>query len=210
LKKAGDGTKETLNVELDKDSAKSKVEAFVKAYNALVDTLAKLSSYNPETKESGTLLGDSTLRGVKNQVRQVISDSISGLTFSSLSQIGVTTDESNHLKIDSNKLDGVMSSDFAAVSKLFASDGGIAKKLEVMLKNYLSPDGAFDAKTKGIQGKIKGITNDRERLDRRLAALENRYRAQFTAMDALVGQLQATSSYLAQQLSNLPGATNNR
>jgi flagellar hook-associated protein 2 len=38
-----------------------------------------------------------------------------------------------------------------------------------------------------------------------LSALESRYRKQFTAMDALVGQLQSTGTFLTQQLKSLPG-----
>ena len=34
--------------------------------------------------------------------------------------------------------------------------------------------------------------------------IEARYRRQFTALDSLLAQLQSTSSYLAQQLANLP------
>lgn len=205
LKKAADGTVEKLDVELDKGSVKTKVEGFVKAYNALVDTIGKLSSYNPETKQAGTLLGDATLRGVHSQVRQIISEAVPGLSFSSLAQIGVTTDDSNHLKINSSKFDTVMSNDFNAVSELFASDKGLAKKLDKALESYLSSGGVFNSRTKGIQSQIKGIADDRERLGRRLSTLESRYRAQFTAMDTLLGKLQSTSNYLAQQLSNLPG-----
>jgi len=57
----------------------------------------------------------------------------------------------------------------------------------------------------GVNKQIRGITDQRQNLNARLAALESRYRKQFTAMDALVGQLQATGSYLSQQLDNLPG-----
>ena len=36
--------------------------------------------------------------------------------------------------------------------------------------------------------------------------IEARYRRQFTALDSLLSQLQTTSSYLAQQLANVPKA----
>ncbi|MGR8999895.1 MAG: flagellar filament capping protein FliD [Gammaproteobacteria bacterium] len=209
LKKAEAGTKETLSVGLDKAGVKTKLDSFVKAYNALTDTLANLSGYDAETKQGGVLLGDSTVRGVQSQIRRIISNTIPGLNFSSLSQIGVTTDDSNHLVVDSTKLDSVLESDFSSVSQLFSSDNGVAKKLGKVLSNYLSSGGIFDARTKGIQNQINTISEDRERLNRRLSTLEARYRAQFTAMDKLVGQLQSTSSYLAHQLSNLPGSSNN-
>jgi flagellar hook-associated protein 2 len=34
--------------------------------------------------------------------------------------------------------------------------------------------------------------------------IEARYRAQFTALDSLIGSMSSTSSFLNQQLANLP------
>ena len=44
-------------------------------------------------------------------------------------------------------------------------------------------------------------------LDARMEAVGNRYKAQFVAMDALVGQMSSTSNYLAQQLASLSNQT---
>jgi flagellar hook-associated protein 2 len=38
-----------------------------------------------------------------------------------------------------------------------------------------------------------------------MAAIETRYRTQFGALDVLLTRMQQTSSYLSQQLANLPG-----
>jgi flagellar hook-associated protein 2 len=45
-------------------------------------------------------------------------------------------------------------------------------------------------------------------MNRRLAQIETRYRAQFTALDTLVSSMQKTSQYLTQQLANLPSTSN--
>ena len=204
--KASPGTTETLTVELNKDSVKGKVNSFVKAYNSLVDTMKELSSFNAETGEAGVLLGDSTLRGVQNQLRRTISNPVQGLDFSTLAEIGVTTDDTGHLKVDSSKLDNVMASDFESVSQLFASDEGVAKQLNSVLDGYLASDGLLPARTNGIQDRIKDISGQREKLNLRMTSLEARLRAQFTAMDRIVSQLRNTSTFLSQQLDSLPGA----
>ena len=41
----------------------------------------------------------------------------------------------------------------------------------------------------------------REALDRRMGSLEARLRAQYTAMDTFIAQLNATSQFLVQRLS---------
>ncbi len=208
LKKADLSKTETLSIALDKDSAKSKVNDFIKAYNALASTISGLSSYNAETKQASRLFGDSTLRGVQNQVRQVLANPVSGVPgVSTLAEIGIKTNKSGVLELDATKLDSVINSNFESVSQLFASTDGLAKRFDGVLKNYLSSDGALSSRVDGANKQIRDITDQRGKLNIRLAALESRYRKQFTAMDALVGQLQATGSYLTQQLDNLPGFT---
>lgn len=84
---------------------------------------------------------------------------------------------------------------------------GLADTLSTLLEAFLDEDdNALDARTEGIQARIDDITDQREQLSRRMAKLEERYRAQFTALDSLVSQLQTTSDFLTQQLANLPGA----
>jgi flagellar hook-associated protein 2 len=210
LIKADPLTTGTLNIALDTESAKSKVNDFVKAYNSLAGMMSSLSSYDDKTKQGGPLLGDATLRGVQNQIRQALSNATQGITgVATLAEIGIKTNKSGALELDATKLDSVMASNPDAVSKLFASDNGLGKRLDSVLNNYLSFNGALSARVDGVNKQVGDIADQRKKLDIRLAGIEARYRKQFTAMDALVGQLQATGSYLTQQLANLPGYTNN-
>lgn len=205
LKKADVGTTETLTVALNTDSVKGKVNTFVAAYNSLVETMKTLSSYDADAgKSSGPLIGDSILRGVQSQVRQALSSSVDGLTFGTLAEIGVKTNKLGKLEINSEKLDKVLASDFGAVAQLFSSENGLANSLSKLLDRYVDTDGVLNAKTKGIKTSISSVGDDREKLGIRLTALEARYKAQFTAMDMLVGQLQSLGTYLGQQLASLP------
>ena len=208
LKKADPLKTETMSIELDKESAKSKVNDFIKAYNALASTMSSLSSYDDKTRRGGPLLGDATLRGVQNQIRQALSNSTQGVAgFSTLAEIGIKTNKSGALELDSGKFDKVMTANFDGVAQLFASDNGLAKRLDGVLNNYLSFDGALSARVDGVNKQIGDITDQRQKLSTRLSGIEARYRKQFTEMDKLLGQLQATGSYLTQQLANLPGFT---
>jgi flagellar hook-associated protein 2 len=83
---------------------------------------------------------------------------------------------------------------------------GIADQIFSLLDSYLGTDNLIDARTNGINSRIDDINDSRETLSRRMASLEARYLKQFTALDALLGQMQATSSYLTSQLAALPGA----
>tara|TARA_R110001606_G_scaffold395213_1_gene567049 strand:- start:34451 stop:35830 length:1380 start_codon:yes stop_codon:yes gene_type:complete len=204
LDSASPGTVESLAIGLDKGSLIKNVNSFVTAYNSLADTMANLSSYNADTGAAGTLLGDSALRSVQNQIRQTMTSSISGLGFDSLVAIGITTNDEGHLEVDSAKLDTVMTNDYTAVSQLFASENGLAKSLDSVLERYISTDGILTAREGGLQSSIDSLDADRELLNRRLASLDARYRAQFTAMDILVAQLTSLGDYMTQQLASLP------
>ncbi|MGZ8918369.1 MAG: flagellar filament capping protein FliD, partial [Methylobacter sp.] len=154
------------------------------------------------------LFGDATLRGVQNQIRQALANPVQGMAgFSTLAEIGIKTNKSGVLELDATKFDSVMASNSEAVSQIFASGTGMATRFDDLLKNYLSSDGLLSSRVDGVNKQIGGITEQRGKLNIRLAAIEARYRKQFTAMDALVGQLQNIGSFLTQQLDNLPGFT---
>jgi flagellar hook-associated protein 2 len=46
-------------------------------------------------------------------------------------------------------------------------------------------------------------------LNVQLTATEARYKKQFTALDTLIGKMNTTSSFLSQQLANLPSLNGN-
>jgi flagellar hook-associated protein 2 len=198
------GTVESLSIGLDKGSLITNVNSFVKAYNSLADTMASLSSFNADTGAAGTLLGDSALRSVQSKISETMSNSISGLGFGSLVSIGITTNDEGNLEVDSAKLDTVMSTDYTAVSQLFSSENGLARSLDSVLERYISSDGILSARQDGLQTNIDSLDGDREQLNRRLASLDARYRAQFTAMDILVAQLTSLGDFMTQQLASLP------
>ncbi|MEX1200535.1 MAG: flagellar filament capping protein FliD [Methylophaga sp.] len=211
LKKAEEGTVETLTIAQDNNAVKSRVEGFVAAYNTLNNTINQLSSFNADTGAAGTLLGDSALRGVQTQLRRTLTDAVQGVDISTLAELGVTTNQENgNLQLDTERLNTALTGNFASVADLFASENGIAKRLDGVLDRYTSSGGVLELRSSGLRSQLDGIADDRERLDSRLEGLESRYRAQFTAMDQLVSQLQSLSGYLDQQLANMPLANRNR
>ena len=204
------GAGETLSVTEDKTSVTEKIDVLIANYNGLVDTFNALGSFDAATESAGLLLGDSTLRGVQNAIRQALSSSVSGLSgsFSTLAELGITTDEEGKLTLDSDTLDTLLVSDFDKVGELFAASNGLANTLDTIIEGYIGANGTIETRTSGLQTSIDGITEQREALDRRLLSLESRLLAQFTAMDVIVSSLQNQSNFLSQQLANLPGAYN--
>jgi len=84
---------------------------------------------------------------------------------------------------------------------------GYADTLDKLAAGFLGSGGALSARTDGIAAAIESIDDRREQMERRLEDVETRIRAQFTALDSLLGRMSATSTFLTQQLAKLDAQT---
>jgi flagellar hook-associated protein 2 len=87
---------------------------------------------------------------------------------------------------------------------------GYAARMDGLIQNILSSSGVISARTDGINRSIEDLNGQRETFNRRLADIETRYRAQFTALDTMLGSMLATSNFLTQQLAALNRGTDRR
>jgi flagellar hook-associated protein 2 len=83
---------------------------------------------------------------------------------------------------------------------------GYAHRLGALLDDLLSSAGPISGRTDGINRSIENLDERRATVERRLQTIEQRYRAQFAALDTLISNLQSTSNFLSQQLARLPGS----
>lgn len=200
-------TATTLSVSQDKTSTLSTAfTSIVKAYNDLNKTMRDLGAYNEETKAGGPLLGNSTLRTVSYSIRGMFQSMVSGTAgtnYKYLSDLGLEFQKDGSIVFDSSKLSTATSTDFSAVATLAANFGSAA---DTLTDTLLGTSGSINAATEGTQASIKSLTKQRETLAARLTQVEARYKKQFSALDSLIASMNSTSSYLQQQLSNLPGA----
>jgi len=201
-----EGEKTSLDISFDTASVQSRVQKFVTEYNNLQAQLKRLGGYNAETKVAGALLGDSLLRSIESEIRRTLSEPVASATgaFTTLASIGITTDASGALKLDTSKLSDALENDQGAVARLFGAEDGVAAKLYSQVSARLEESGDIDSRTERLNDELKRIEKSKEALDLRMAQIESRYRKQFTALDSLLAQMQSTSTYLAQQLANLP------
>ncbi len=178
------------------------VQAFVSAYNRLRGEISSLSG--------GDLGGDSLLRNIESQIREVLNTPVpANGSYAYVQQIGISTAESGDLQLDASRLSTAIDEDLEVLAALFAdSDNGFAIKLDTVLERFVEVDGLIDSRVEGLNGQISSLETQRGNLERRLEATEERLRAQFAALDQLVSQLQNTSRFLAQQLAGLPTTFN--
>jgi len=84
---------------------------------------------------------------------------------------------------------------------------GYAATLDRLVQRFLASDGALAGRSNGIDASIKSLDKRREEMERRLVGIETRLRAQFTALDTLLGKMSTTSTFLTQQLAKLDAET---
>ncbi len=205
-----------VTVSYDKAAATKAVNDFVTAYNALINGIKGLSSFDAKTKIGGALLGDSTLRDFRAALSRERAVAVTGASasFATLAEIGITAKLDGTLEVNSARLDSFVATNFDDIGKLFAAPaagnvpaGGVAVRLNVLIEKYLETGGLVETRTKGLQSSIDVITKSREALNERLVSVERRLRTQFNAMDTLVAQLRSTGNFLTQQITALNNST---
>lgn len=201
------GKEMSLDIARDSTAAKTAVDSLVGRYNALNATIATLGRYNAGTGDAGPLLGDSTLRGLSQQLRAVLSSGLESGTYTQLSQIGISFSTDGSLKTDATKLSAVLDSDPSAVGKLLGK-GGFGTKLFELAEPFLGSDGRIQSRQDAANARLKDISKRQDALDERMTRVQARYQTQFGALDTIISQMKTTSSYLTQQLANLPSYSN--
>lgn len=202
------GTTTSVGIDFDDAAANAALSAFVNAYNSLASVIDEVTSFDSESGIAGALLGDSIVRDIESALRRELSNVVgdpSTASFTMLAEIGITTDLNGKLQIDGTKSADAIELDFDAVGRLFAdTDDGIAVRLDAIVSAMLESTGTINQREERLNGRLEDLTEQRERLDDRMLKVEERYFAQFSALDTLLAQFKSTSDYLTTQLASIP------
>ncbi len=85
---------------------------------------------------------------------------------------------------------------------------GYATKLDNLLENVLEKGQSLDLRIDTLNNKLDDITEQREELDVRITKMEARWRRQFNALNALMGQMESTGNFLTQTFKAMSGNNN--
>ncbi|MNE17915.1 Flagellar hook-associated protein 2 [compost metagenome] len=206
-----EGGTHVLSVERDNAAIKSAVTGFVTAYNSLQSTISSLTSYNADTQVAGDLLGDATLRSAQSQLRSVLTGTLGEGALTRLADIGIELELKGTLKLDSDKLDSLVSGNLSALTDFFSgssTEGGMAGQLGAVLDGILKDGGALSNVTKGVESRVKSLGERYTRVEETISATVERYRKQFTQLDLMLSEMNATTSYLTQQFDALNAQLN--
>lgn len=198
-------------VEADTESISKAISTFATAYSSLATLIKDQTAYNAATESGATLQGDGTARNLQQQLRSLIGG-VSGASsvYARLADIGLDPQANGTLSVNSSKLDEALASGLAEVKRLFANlsptdatQDGFAQRMRTLTDGVLGTEGAVTTRTAGIQSTISRNEKRQEELEDRVAAVEARLRAQYTALDTTLARLNSLSSYVTQQLAVL-------
>jgi flagellar hook-associated protein 2 len=200
LKKDGD-VSSNITVTANRDAIKAQINEFVTAYNGVVDLISANSTYDSSTKVGGALLGEGTARNIQNQLRSIISGTVSGQPddMNILAQLGITTNsKTGQLVVNTTTMDTKLSSDLDDVAALFTTAStGIANQMYTYIANTTSTvDGSLTLRAKGLQALIKDVDDTVKNMQYRLDKEESDMVKKFTALESLVSGYNAIGSYL--------------
>jgi flagellar hook-associated protein 2 len=197
-----------VTVSSNTEAAKAAINRLASAYNDLAKFVGEQTSYNASTKKAGQFQGDSTVVGLLNQVRSLLTQSSNAsATFSNMSSIGLELQKDGSIKVNSTKLDNAVKN-LPELSKALGNvsgdptSAGLAKRMNDYTEGLLAATGSFPTRTKSIQDSIAANTKDQQRVSDRLAQTEQRLRAQYTALDRTMSKYNALNKYVTQQFAN--------
>ena len=214
----------------DTEKVKTKLKAFVDAYNATVDLvrgkLGEARVRQPSVAADfvkGQLRGDSALSSMLANLRQAVGPVVdaTATTVDTLAELGISIESAiegskpsagalaGKLKIDEEKLASALAGSPDAVENLLGAGGtpGLAQQLEGFLDPIAKTTTGYLARSATEADANAAAAKTRQTdFDRRLALREERLRAMFSAMETAMNASQTQSSWLSGQLSGLSSA----
>jgi flagellar hook-associated protein 2 len=204
-----------LSIAEDTSVLRTAIDDLIATYNAFRQTATELTNKNAETGEAGALAKDKTFVSMlQSQIKSLLdleSSTASG-GISTLRDLGLSVQLSGDLKIDEDTFASVISSNLSDVVTMLTAntdnqsdfDGGskgLALDSSLVLKAMLDTSGPISSRQATAETKIEDYEAQLADLEKRLAATQQRYIAQFAAMESLVQRSKSTGDYLKGQFT---------
>jgi flagellar hook-associated protein 2 len=214
----------TNEATIDKGAIKTKVKAFVDAYNAVVDLtrtdIAEKRVVNASSTsdlQKGTLFGDLGLDSMLSSLKQTMTKTVASIGgLSSLADIGISVPKSTgvttadgkagKLTFDSTALDTQLDKDWTQVNKLFSGIGarkGFGLLVSDFVKGQTGVNGVLSGRMTSDSTSLKDLAGQVTATNLRLDQTQARLKAQFAAMETALQTSQSQQAWLTGQINGL-------
>lgn len=211
-------TTATITVATNTDGLKTSLQTFVDSYNAVVSAVSSVTKGTVLTTPDATtgstftaaaLTGDAMPRSILSALRKELVTTGASGNLSVLSQLGITTGQSDgKLTLDSTKFATAMSQGLAGdVQQLFSGTGdgsnGLVARMNAAITPYTQTGGIFATRTTSLNKQQSDLTDQQAALDLRVTNMTATLTAKYNAMDLLVGQLKASATSITSFFDSL-------
>lgn len=188
-----------VTISLDADGMEEKVQSFVTAYNAVIDYIDTNSSGADSTAgtAAGVFNGNSSIRWISQTLTQSLSTTYTDNDLNSLGLMGIGTDGTGRLELDSDDFQDALSDYRGSVEKMFTADDGFGAALVASLDVFIDPiDGVIKERNASLESSIDDLEDQVATWETRIERYEDRLRSSFTTFESSVGVLQGVSEFL--------------
>ena len=209
-----------LDIGLDTTSFKTKMTEMVTSFNDTSDLLNQVSDPKSSLDTYGaTLVGDSVVRSVRQQIRAMFqgTSSTPGTTVTSFWQMGIKIDEKGVMSFDSATFETTVQGNYTDVVKSLTGNfdnlsaystapagfaGDAVRRLGKLL-DTASNGGPIMSASENANTQNTKYQADLTKLQTRMDALLVRYQKQLAAMDSLVGQTNTQKTSLKSSFDGM-------
>lgn len=192
----------TLSIGRDMERLTTDLAGFVTNYNAIVDRIDQLTSFNPDTQERGILLGDSTISFVESRLARAVIGrfDVGQSAATTLASVGITFGDGGRLSFDEERFREKFIDDPAAIEQLFTADEtGVGAVLESTLEFLTNEtDGLMTRRSDLLNDQVEDLNDRIASMDLLLAARRDQLERQFASLETVLAGLQDQQNALVQ------------
>jgi flagellar hook-associated protein 2 len=197
----------SLSIAPDASQATSAINAFVTAWNKVVQDLNSQFDVASDGSGGGPLEADNTLRGIQSQLLSAVTTSISGNNgFVNLASIGVNMNDDGTLSVDSGVLSNALGSNFGSVQSMLQGTSGVATFLSTTLNQITDPSqGSITLDLQGMSQTSQSLTQQIDTMQSQLTVQNQALASQYAQMETTLQEMPLLQQQITQQLTSLTG-----
>jgi flagellar hook-associated protein 2 len=188
-----------VTVANDPAALKTKVQAFITAYNDVVNAGHSATGYGSQRASNAELAGDRTLRGALSRLSTPMASAVPGASgrYTTLGSAGISLQNDGTLKLNETTFNAALAADPVGVSRLFVTDTqigatGVMGTINTAVTDLTSAVNApLRTRQEALSSKARRLGTDITRMQNRLNQYGEVLRNQFAGMEGQVGRYKA-------------------
>jgi flagellar hook-associated protein 2 len=215
LVKASD-TAQTISITKGVDVSSAAINTLIKAYNELMSSYKEMTANSSNSSKPGTFANSPTALSFINQIKASFAKGISyteggTLKTMSLSTLGIDLQLDGTAKFNSANYATASANGLQDVLALGVAAGYIdsSNNLNTFLTAQVKTGGLLDLQIQSQNDSVRNMTKRQDDLQTRLNSVQNNLISQYSALNALLFQLNNTSTALTSALDALTNSQSN-